>query len=113
MDNNDRLLKVEEDSEKLNEIAAKEAKRVYDRRIDDLRWILSKPQGRRYIWWLFGHCGTFRTPYVPKDTNFTHINIGKGDIGRLILEDIQNVGSNAYAQMREECMAEQLKKKEK
>ena len=114
MDENEKLLKIEADAEKLNEAAKKEAKRIYDRRIDDLRWVLSKPQGRRYIWWLFGECGTFRSPAIPKDTNSTYINIGKGDIGLALLADIQNVGSNAYYQMREECLSELgSKKKEK
>jgi hypothetical protein len=114
MEENDRLLKIAEDSEKLNEAAKKESKRLFDRRIDDLRWILSKPQGRRYIWWLFGECGTFRSPAIPKDTNLTYINIGKADIGLALLADIQSVGSNAYSQLREEYLGELgSKKKEK
>ena len=113
MDENDRLLKVEEDAEKLNEIATKEAKRIYDRRIDDLRYILSKEQGRRYIWWLFGQCGTFRSPAIPQDINATYINIGKADIGLALLADIQEAGPNLYQIMRKECMEVILKKNKK
>ena len=113
MDENEKLLKIEADAEKLNEAAKKEAKRIYDRRIDDLRWVLSKEQGRRYMWWLFGECGTFRSPTIPQDTNSTYINIGKSDIGLALLADIQEAGSQFYSLMRKECMESILKKTKK
>jgi hypothetical protein len=113
MDDNEKLLKIEEDAEKLNEVAKKEAKRIHERRLDDLRWILSKEQGRRYIWWLFGECGTFRTVHVPKDNDMTYINIGKVDIGLALLTDIQDAGSQFYGLMRKECMENILKNTKK
>ena len=113
MDENEKLLKIEQDADKLNEAAKKEAKRIYDRRIDDLRWILSKEQGRRYLWWLFGECGTFRSPNIPGDANQTYINIGKSDIGLAMLADIQEAGPNLYQMMRKECMEAILKKSKK
>jgi hypothetical protein len=89
----------------------KEAERLRLRDISDLKKVLSLPEGRRYIWRVFGRCNTFRNPAVPKDNNATYINIGKADIGLSILEDIQNVGTEAYSQIRNEWLSEKMSKK--
>ena len=91
----------------------KERERLHQRDIEDLREILKSPTGRRYIWRLFGRCHTFKVPYVPKDSNGTHVNIGMQDIGFSIFDDIQMAGTEFYFQMINEWKSEKNKKKEK
>jgi hypothetical protein len=95
-----------------NAEAAKERERLRLRDVEDLKEILKSPAGRRYIWRMFGRCHTFRCPFVPKDSNATHVNIGAQDIGFSILEDIQRAGTEFYSQMRNEWLSEISKKKQ-
>jgi len=83
------------------------------RELADLRKILSIPEGRRFIWRMWGECHTFRSPYVNKDTNHTHILIGKQDIGFLILDEVNKAKPDAYSQMRAEYLSELQSEKQK
>lgn len=81
-------------------------KRRKQREINDLRDILTTPQGRRYIWKLWGCTGVFRASYAPKDANLTAFREGQRDIGLILLQDINEASPTALAQMRSEYLSE-------
>ena len=81
-------------------------KRKKAREINDLRDILAIPQGRRYIWKLWGLTGVFRASYVPKDANLTAFKEGQRDIGLALLQDINEASPTALGQMRSEYLSE-------
>ena len=81
-------------------------KRRKSREINDLRDILAIPQGRRYIWKLWGLTGVFRASYVSKDANLTAFKEGQRDIGLALLQDINEASPTALGQMRSEYLSE-------
>ena len=85
------------------------------REIDDLKAVLQLPQGRRYIWKLWGMTGVFRASYSPKDSNLTSFREGQRDIGLILLQDLNEASPTALGQMRSEYLSElksEQKKKE-
>jgi hypothetical protein len=81
-------------------------KRRKAREVNDLRDILALPQGRRYIWKLWGLTGVFRASYAPKDSNLTAFREGQRDIGLALLQDINEASPTALGQMRSEYLSE-------
>lgn len=80
--------------------------RQRQRSINDLRKVLSFPEGRRYIWRLWGLTGVFRSSYTPKDANMTSFREGQRDVGLAMLQDINDASPTALAQMRSEYLSE-------
>jgi len=80
--------------------------RRHQRNVNDLRKILAIPEGRRYIWRLWGLTGVFRSSYTPKDANMTSFREGQRDIGLAMLLDINDASPTALSQMRSEYLSE-------
>ena len=88
--------------------------RRHARDVNDLRKILAIPEGRRYIWRLWGLTGVFRSSYAPKDANMTSFREGQRDVGLAMLQDINDASPTALSQMRSEYLSElNADKKEK
>lgn len=83
------------------------------RELSDIKKVLSFPEGRRFIWRMWGECGTFRNAYTPKDTNHTMFCLGQKDIGLLILDEVNLAVPLAYSQMKTEYMSELMANKKK
>ncbi len=81
------------------------AKRIRDKEINDIRWVLSDARGRRFLWRLLSIAGVFRTPYVPKDTNETFKLIGYKEIGLLLVDEITQADTDALLQMQREVVS--------
>jgi hypothetical protein len=90
---------------------AEKRKRRHAREINDLRKIISIPEGRRYIWKLWGLTGVFRASYTPKDANLTAFKEGQRDIGLALLQDINEASPTALGQMRAEYLSEMKSEK--
>jgi hypothetical protein len=89
----------------------KEAERIHRRNIEDLRWILDNARGRRFLWRIISLTGVFRTSYVPKDTNQTHVNLGQQQIGLGVVAEITEADPAAILKMQNEFISEQSKGK--
>jgi hypothetical protein len=80
-------------------------KRKHQRALDDLKWILSDPRGRRFIWKLINTAKTFETGFCGNSRDV--FEWGKQHIGKLILKEIMEVsGFKALDQMYREDEAE-------
>ena len=82
-----------------------------DKELDDLRFVLGSPNGRRLFWRLLSRCGVFRLSYTDKiaETNF---NEGERNIGLFVLSEIMEAKPQRWVQMQQE-LGQSLFSKEK
>lgn len=71
------------------------------RRRDMLAAVMGMPQGRDWIWSLLEFCGVNVTPMATNALIIAH-NIGKGEVGRMILAEITAITPDLYLQMLKE-----------
>ena len=63
-------------------------KEKFDREgvLQDIRMVLSTPEGKRLIWRLLSHCRTFESIY--EQSARIHYNAGQQDLGHFIMAEI-------------------------
>lgn len=76
-------------------------KRARDIELDDVKWILSTPQGRRFMWRYLGECGVFKSSFVGQYQTF--FNEGERNIGLKLLADVNDAHPEAYVLMMKEA----------
>lgn len=101
----------EEEAKKIAD--AKDAHILRMRDLDDLRWVLSNIKGMRFVWRIWGMCGTFRASYVQKDSTHTAFNEGQRDIGLRLLLDVNQANPKAFSQIQDTILSEEGKKNKK
>lgn len=72
------------------------------RETEDLRFILSSPEGRRFVWRLLAHAGVFRSIWEPSAK--IHYNSGLQDFGHFIQAEVTKVDLDASLLMQREAM---------
>jgi hypothetical protein len=75
----------------------------------DMQHVLMTAEGRRVLWRILSECGMFATPFST-DPHVTYHAIGRADVGRWLVTQIQDTDINAYPQMQRE--AAQLEREE-
>ena len=75
---------------------------------DDINFVLSTVQGRRFYWDLMGYCGMLEEPFTGNNTTF--YNCGRGSVGRKMFADLCRLNPAAYLQMIQEVKYEETKK---
>jgi hypothetical protein len=68
--------------------------------LNDLKSILDKDFGRRYIWRLLETCGVYRSSFTGNSTTF--FNEGERNIGLKILAEIGEADPDAISKMMKE-----------
>lgn len=68
--------------------------------IDDIRWLMSSPRGRRTVWWLLQIAGVYRTSY-PCDANMAFREGGR-NIGLQLQARVTDHCPDAYIAMLNE-----------
>lgn len=86
----------------VNDARKKEA-RLRREELDFIRTIMSNKEGRRWILGLLNTCKTFSSPIVSGDPHFTYHNIGEQNIGKKILQDINDACPEFYTEMMKEA----------
>ena len=71
----------------------------------DLRWVLSDPRGRRFLWQLLGDAGIFRTSFTGNSETF--FREGMRNLGLQVFTKIHEVAPDLYLEMAQEAQAEQ------
>ena len=56
---------------------------------DALRAIMASPAGRSWMFSLLEYCGAFRSPFASNALFMAH-NVGRGDVGRYLLDSIMS-----------------------
>lgn len=84
--------------------AGKKVTRTRDTELEDVRFILSSKQGRRFYWNLLASCRVFQLSYTGSaDTNF---NEGMRNVGIKYLADMNDAKPEAYVTMLNESKEE-------
>lgn len=76
---------------------------------EDILFILSQIQGRRFYWKLMQKCGIFQTSFTGNNTTF--FNEGMRNIGLLLLNELNEIAPQAYLQMIEEAKFNETQKR--
>lgn len=70
-------------------------RRARERRDNDVKWLMSTPEGRRVAWHLLSMAGLFRTSFTG-DSNTTCFNEGQRNLGLMLQSDILQVCPEKY-----------------
>lgn len=71
-----------------------------ERELNEMRAVLSTPEGRRFLWRLLGRCKTFSSIY--ESSARIHYNSGQQDIGFQLLQEIDAADPEMFFKMRNE-----------
>lgn len=86
---------------------AKKAKRLRDRELSDIRFILKSVEGRRVFWRLISSGYIFRDSANFDNVNNTFYNLGRQSLSREFFNDIFEASPNSYTVMQQEYESEQ------
>ena len=70
----------------------------------DLRWIMSDPRGRRFIWRLLGITGIFRSSFTGNSETF--FREGERNVGLKLLTDVTRDANDFYLTAQQEAADE-------
>lgn len=88
------------------------AKRLRNRDLNDIRVVLSTPEGRRFYWRLLSKAQVFIDGYVAGDRGYgTTRNTGMKFVGHWALDEMLEAKPSAFTQMQREHASE-LKREE-
>jgi len=83
--------------EEREEARKKEAKRIADQEVEDLKWLMSDKRGRRVMWSLLAFTGFLRQPW--QGDNGTDFRCGMMNVGQKLFGDIQEHCPARYNEM--------------
>jgi hypothetical protein len=92
---------------KSQELAAANAERT---RVDDLKWVMTSPRGRRLIGWLLNSAGV-NDPSFNNSGSITAFNEGKRALGLVLLTEVQRHAFGNYVLMLTEGEEQRAKSK--
>lgn len=75
--------------------------RIRRKEINDLKAVLSKPEGRRVFWRLLSHCNVYASIFNPNNAIMSK-NAGRQDVGHFIQAEIVEADENLYISMMKE-----------
>jgi len=85
-----------------------EEKRIKDQKRNDLKWVLSTPQGRRFIWGLMSEGNIFNERYHT-DSNYNFVTKGVRMFCQNIFNDVLQAEPEAYLKMIQENEAKKVR----
>jgi hypothetical protein len=72
--------------------------------VDDLRWVMSSPRGRRFVAWLLEFSGV-RRPSFHNSGSVTAFNEGQRNVGQAVLGQVEEHCFDNYLKLLEEQRA--------
>lgn len=75
-------------------------KRGRERELEDVRYVLSSAQGRRFMWRYLNGCGLFESSFTGNSTTF--FKEGERNVGLRLMADINDSNPDAYVSMIKE-----------
>ena len=79
-----------------------------DKWLNDVRWVISTPQGRRFYWGLMAQCKAFKEEFIA-ESNRCYFEKGKKKIGLDMFYDLLEAEPKAYMQMVQENDAQKTR----
>lgn len=86
--------------------ARKKAGRKKREDLDFIQGVMSLAQGRKWVYEFLKECDVYGNPIVQGDTHATYFNLGKRNIGQLLLQDVQQF-DDYYLKMLKEARERQ------
>lgn len=77
--------------------AGDKVKRIRDRELENLRVLLSTPQGKEFVWGVLEFCGIFKDSMT--GSSMTFYNEGRRSVGLKVLADVTKASPQAFVQM--------------
>lgn len=77
------------------------------RELEDVSFILSTLQGRRFYWRIMQRCGIHKLSFTGNNTTF--FNEGERNIGLTLLADLEEADPSAYVKCLTEARQEEIK----
>lgn len=114
-ENDDDYFLAPEEAKRNRELQ-KKRQQERNRLIDDIKWVLSKPQGRRCVLWILSICRVWWGTYVPggvEAQRASDFNEGRRDIGLALIELLNEANPAIVLQMQSEKLGEIMKEKNK
>jgi|SRR3990172_2559464 len=105
MAQNERVLVRNSADEKQVQEAKRKEKFNRDDELEDLRFVLSSKQGRRFLWRLISWCGPFKS--IWSNSAAIHYNSGKADVGNFLMAETIDASKESFLMMQNECMLKQ------
>lgn len=97
------MVKNAADEQQVKDAKHKE-QRKSERDLNDLAWVMSAREGRRYVWRLLTHCKVFGS--VWSSSALIHYNSGMQDVGHYILSQINDLDPELLVLMIKENKGE-------
>ncbi len=72
---------------------------------EDIQWVLSTVQGRRFVWRMLSICRVFRISFTGNSETF--FNEGARNVGLKLYDAVLSADEQAYLKMRNEAKGEQ------
>ena len=69
--------------------------------VDDLKWVMSSPRGRRFVWWLLSVAGVYRLSFN-NSGSVTAFNEGQRNVGLRLQAEITDSCHTDYLRMHAE-----------
>jgi hypothetical protein len=79
--------------------------------LNDLRWVLDDPRGRRVLWRLMAHCHVYESLWRSDADGGDRVMLrdtGRRDVGLFIFAEVMEARESAYAQMMREAKKEEI-----
>lgn len=81
--------------------AAQKVKRGRDLELEDVRFVMNAPQGRRFMNRLIEFCGVNKSSFTGNSTTF--FNEGQRNVGLMVFTDLEESCPDLYLLMRQEA----------
>ena len=92
------LEEPDDEQSEAQRLKAENARKTF---VDDIKWLMSSPRGRRIAWWLLEKAGVNRTSFNNSGSVMA-FNEGQRNIGLMIQAQIVEMAPEAYMTMLEE-----------
>jgi hypothetical protein len=89
------------DEDEVREMERDEKKHARNE-LEDLRALLKLPQFKRFIWNVLVYCAPLEDP-LNTNTVLMASNIGRGNVGRMIIAKISDADPSAFFKLKEEA----------
>ncbi len=82
-----------------------QVRRNEERDEDDLKMVMSTPEGRRWMWTFLSGCSAYESVFHPSGSQ-TAWNSGRQDIAHTLMKQIIRANSDLYLLMQQEAFKE-------
>jgi hypothetical protein len=92
---------LDDDTEAQGEALRQKAENARKTFVEDVKWLMSSPRGRRLVWWVLGKSGVNRTSFNNSGSVMA-FNEGQRNIGLMLQAEVLEASPDAYMTMLQE-----------